>query len=220
MRYGVTFADGDPFPQDATIGIQLADEEAAAPIVVPAECPPSTCEPDFKYWYVTGIAHIRTGGSEGAPVSQAFVSLVMLSQLGFAQETGDTIEADIVTGSGYVSDYDHTKEAIFQVVPFFEPCEHYVRLTVNCGDSGFSVFGSSEPFGTTLFGNSLIELPGGGPAADLLLLFFFGTPYGVSAISSSPHRTIEIKMQIDLTDNHSSPTWTDFGPTLHLNNFT
>jgi hypothetical protein len=46
VRYGLQFADGNPFPQDIHFGIQLEDETIVVPEECPEcpECPPSTCE--------------------------------------------------------------------------------------------------------------------------------------------------------------------------------
>lgn len=47
MRYGLQYADSDPFPQDVEVGVVLDDEPV---IVVPEECPecpPGACVPNL-----------------------------------------------------------------------------------------------------------------------------------------------------------------------------
>lgn len=115
MRYGLQFAEGNPFPQDTEVGIQLQDEDAPV-IVVPEPCPECPeCPPGCEvacYGWVYAIA--QSGGSGG------FAS-------GFAAAPGPI----------FLGIDDRSTGGIMTLVPAGEFCGHNLRFIVT-GEDGLT----------------------------------------------------------------------------------
>lgn len=194
MRYGLRFADGDPFPKDITVGVQLQDEPV---VVIPDPCPiVAGCAVTFTHWQYWLIGHRDLGGAESGS------TLIIVLGGGFGADFGaltggDGVAVDVsLAGSGQI---DLRQPVFLVLVPIIQKCGHRIRF-VRTGETVFSaVENSSDP--------------------DTLDVE--GLTYNGDYNSRTPtHQTMTAKVQIDLTDAApGAETWTDIGPIVNIKNF-
>lgn len=117
MRYGLQWADGDPFPRDTEVGVRLEDETVE---VVPEDCPPceecSECVPSCdRVWF-----QYHTVRFTGEVLIFPYYSELLEGSVG----------DDVVSDPNLAGD---NLKTFLEVLPVMEKCGHRTRAVVDVG---------------------------------------------------------------------------------------